>query len=89
MDLLLSVLLETVIKVVIVGTGRLLVTVLSFGRWRSASFFTDEEKTHGGAGVLSFVQDGQRVATTTSLVILGLVFYFVLASIFVILAACL
>jgi hypothetical protein len=78
MDHLIGALLELVFNVVLVGTGRLIVAVVSFGQWRGASMFDDEESIHGGAGALSFVLNGQRVITTTGMGLLGFLFYMVL-----------
>jgi hypothetical protein len=85
MDHLLGALLEIVFGTVVVGTGRVIVAVLSLGRWRGASMFDTEESIHGGAGALSFVRDGQRVVTTTGTGLLGFLFYLLLA---VVLIAC-
>ncbi len=78
MDHLLGALLEFVFGTVLVGTGRVLVVVLSVGRWRAASMFDNEERIHGGAGAFSFVRDGQRVITTTGSGLLGFLFYVLL-----------
>ena len=74
-----EILAELVITVVVVGTGRVLVTVLTMGRWRVASMFSTEEQVHGPAGALSFVRDGQRVVTTTGQGFLGFGFYVLVA----------
>lgn len=79
MDHLLGALAELVFNVLLVGTGKVIITVVSLGRWRGASIFDTEERVHGAAGSLSFVRDGQRVITTTGMGLLGFVFYLLLA----------
>lgn len=87
MDHFLGAALEYLFTVVLVGTGRIVVGVLSFGRWRGASMFDKEEGTFGGAGALSFVRDGQRVVTTTGQGLLGFLFYFALVALLLVQAA--
>ena len=87
MDHLLGAALEFVFAVILVSTGRIVVSVLSFGRWRGASMFDKEEGKFGGAGALSFVRDGQRVLTTTGQGLLGFLFYFALVALLVVQAA--
>lgn len=86
MDHLLGALLEFVFNLVLVGTGRVIVAVVTLGRWRGASMFDSEESIHGAAGALSFVRDGQRVVTTTGMGMLGFLFYFLLITLLVVAA---
>ena len=83
MDHLLGALLEIVFGTFLVGTGRVIVAVLTLGRWRGASMFDTEESVYGAAGALSFVRDGQRVVTTTGTGMLGFLFYVALATVLI------
>jgi hypothetical protein len=68
--------IEFLLSVVLVWTGRIMVPIISLGRWRGASLQGKEEKIYGAAGALSFVRDGRRVVTTTGMGLLGFLFYF-------------
>ena len=78
MDHLLGALVELVFNVLLVGTGKVIIAVVSLGKWRGGSMFDTEESVHAAAGALSFVRDGQRVITTTGMGLLGFVFYLLL-----------
>jgi len=58
-------------------TGRLLVYVVSFGRWRGEPLSGGEGRTFSAAGSLWFARDGQIVLTYTGQMFLGLAFYVV------------
>jgi hypothetical protein len=64
-----------VFMMVTVITGRVIVRLVSLGRWRSEPFLGNEGRIYGAAGALSFVRDGQRVITETGLMFVGLAFY--------------
>jgi hypothetical protein len=61
-----------------IQTGRFVVWLVSFGRWRSEAWRGNESQIYGPAGALSFNRDGQRVITNTGLTFVGIVFYVVL-----------
>lgn len=71
--------LWSVVEVLIVFTGAQVIRVLSFGRWRSERWSSNEARTLSAAGALSFRHDGQRVVTTNGLIFVGLLFYGLLA----------
>lgn len=58
-------------------TGRLVIWVLSFGRWRGEPLFGDEGRIFSAAGSLWFSRNGQVVLTHTGLMFLGIAFYVV------------
>ena len=58
-------------------TGRLVVCVLSFGRWRGEPLSGNEGRIFSAAGSLWFLRDGQVVLTHTGQMFLGLAFYVV------------
>ncbi len=60
-----------------IGTGRVVVFVLSLGRWRGEYSEEKEGRIFGPSGSLAFVRDGRRVVTRTGLMLIGLAFYFV------------
>ena len=67
------------IEVIVVLTGKAVVSVASFGRWRGESLSGAEGRIHAPAGALSFKRDGQRVFTPTGLSLIGFLFYGLLA----------
>ena len=71
----LVVMLCSVLEVVLVFTGAQMVDVLSLGRWRAERQGSDEARTFGAAGALSFRHEGKRVVTTSGLWFVGLLFY--------------
>ncbi|MFY3386836.1 hypothetical protein [Paracidovorax sp. MALMAid1276] len=79
-------LLWSVVEVVIVSTGALVVRVVSLGRWRAERWGSNEARTWGAAGALSFRHEGQRVVTANGLIFVGLSFYGLLAVLVVALA---
>lgn len=72
-----------ILDVVLRGTGRAVVFLGSFGRWRGEDVVAREGRIHGASGALSFRREGQRVVTSTGLVLAGLLFYAALLAIVV------
>lgn len=68
-----------VAELLLAYTGKAVIWLLSFGRWRTESLREDESRVFAAAGALSFVRDGKRVITTTGVVFAGLAFYLLLA----------
>lgn len=64
-----------VVELLLIGTGRVLVSLASFGRWRGEELGSREGRVHGKAGALSFKRDGRRVITRVGLLLTGLAFY--------------
>ena len=71
-------LLAGVLGIFVRQTGRLVVWLITFGRWRGEPLLDDEGRIYGAAGALLFVRDGQRVITDTGLLFVGIAFYVVL-----------
>ena len=71
-------LLWSCIDLVLVFTGKIVVTAASFGQWRGERWSRNESRIHGAAGALCFKRDGQRVLTTTALLLVGALFYVLL-----------
>lgn len=71
-------LLVTALDVFLTLTGKLLVPVISLGRWRASPLGTNEECIHSAAGSLWFVRDERLVVTHTGQLFLGVVFYILL-----------
>ncbi|MGE4049445.1 MAG: hypothetical protein AB7F38_00135 [Piscinibacter sp.] len=61
----------------LIGTGRVVVYVLSFGRWRGEYSEEEEGRIFSSAGSLTFVRDGHRVITRTGLMLIGFAFFLV------------
>jgi len=68
-------LVGTAVGLVLVQTGRLLIWLISMGRWRGEALFGEEGSIYGAAGALSFVRDGRRVITENGLLIAGIASY--------------
>jgi hypothetical protein len=66
------------LEIVLVITGRFLVSLVSLGRWRGESLKGNEGQIHGAAGALSFHREGKRVITHTGQLFLGAAFYVLL-----------
>lgn len=66
------------LELILIQTGRVVVTLLTLGRWRGEHTRKSEGRIHAPAGALSFVHDGRRVITTNGLLFVGLGFYVVL-----------
>lgn len=69
--------------VVGIQTGRLVVWLVSFGKWRGEPLFGDEGRIYGAAGALSFVRNGKRVISETGLLFVGVAFYVALVAIII------
>ena len=67
--------------VIFLETGRLLVSIMSFGQWRAAST-TNNEKSSPNA--LSYMTHGQRVVTRSGMTLLGFLFYLALFIAFIV-----
>lgn len=67
------------VEVLFVLTGKLVVSAISLGHWRGEALSGNEHRMHGPAGALSFRRDGQRVVTCNGLLLVGVLFYVVLA----------
>jgi len=67
------------VELVLIGTGKVVVTLATLGRWRGERLSSREGRVHGMAGSLSFVRDGQRVVTRTGLLFVGISAYVLLA----------
>lgn len=70
-----------------IQTGRAIVWLVSFGKWRGEPLLGNEGRTYGAAGALSFTRDGRRVITETGLLFIGVAFYVILFAIFIAFAA--
>ena len=68
-----------VVEFVFVLTGRAVVWLISFGRWRGEEMTTNEALIYSAAGSLSLIRDGRRVITDTDLMFFGIAFYVLLA----------
>jgi hypothetical protein len=68
-----------VVELLLIGTGRAVVSLASFGRWRGEQLGAREGRVHGMAGALSFRRDGRRVITRVGLLLTGVAFYATLA----------
>lgn len=79
------VILWSVVEMLMVGTGALVVRLVSRGRWRTEPRGCNEARTFGAAGALSFLREGQRVVTANGLMFAGLMFYGVLMAMVVVL----
>lgn len=67
------------IELLLIGTGRLVVRAMSFGRWRGEDASKGESRTLAAAGALSFRHGGVRVVTHTGHLFVGILFYVGLA----------
>lgn len=63
---------------VLIWTGKVVVSVGSLGQWRGESLSNDEGRTYSAAGSLWFQRDGQLVVTVTGLQWIGVLFYVLL-----------
>jgi hypothetical protein len=71
MDLLIKIIME----IVLAQTGRFVVWVATFGRWRAERFEEGEAEAYAPEAGLYFKRGGQYVITAISCVFAGLVFY--------------
>lgn len=79
MEDILGVALYSVVEVVLIFTGKCVVSVASLGRWRGEKSDRKESRVHGPAGAFSFKRDGQRVITFNGLLVAGISFYALIA----------
>jgi hypothetical protein len=79
MENVLNWLLWLLVEFVLVGTGKAVVRVVSFGQWRGEHMSRNEGRIYSAAGALSFKREGQRVITVNGLLFVGVFFYVVLA----------
>lgn len=71
-------LLWALIELLLIVTGKFVVTAVSWGRWRGERLNSKEDSIYGPAGALSFKREGQRVITANGLLIAGVLFYVLL-----------
>jgi hypothetical protein len=64
-----------VLGILVTQTGRAVVYLLSFGRWRGEALTGDEGRVHGAAGALWFRREGRAVFTHTGQFFVGVAFY--------------
>jgi hypothetical protein len=64
-----------VIEVILIQTGRAVIAIATFGRWRGEAISGNEGGIHAPAGALSFVRDGRRVVTANGMLFVGVAFY--------------
>lgn len=76
-----------VLGIIVIQTGRVVVRLVSLGKWRSEPLFGNEGRIYGAAGALSFVRDGKRVITDTGLLFIGAAFYVVLLALLIVVVA--
>jgi hypothetical protein len=65
-------LIGSLLELAFIWIGKLVVPVLTLGRWRGEKLGSNEYSIHGAAGALSFVVDGQRVISRHGLLFLGI-----------------
>jgi hypothetical protein len=63
--------MEALFEFFFVLVGKLVVPILTFGRWRGERLSTDEYKIHSAAGAVSFFVDGKRVISHIGLLFVG------------------
>jgi hypothetical protein len=68
-------LVYTFADIALVGTGHIVVRLLSMGRWRGQSWEGREARTFSAAGSLWFKHEGRLIITTTGLLLVGAAFY--------------
>lgn len=62
----------SLLELAFIWIGKLVVPVLTLGRWRGEKLGTNEYSIRSAAGALSFVVDGQRVISRHGLLLLGI-----------------
>ncbi|MDM0015018.1 hypothetical protein QTH87_21410 [Variovorax sp. J22P168] len=67
--------MDALLEIPLVLTGKVLVHLLSLGRWRGEGLASTEAQTYSAAGALSFVREGRRVITVAGLTLIGVAFY--------------
>lgn len=68
------------LEIVTIQTGRLVVRLVSLGRWKAEPISSDQSRIHAPAGALSFRHDGRRVVTPNGSLFVGIAFYVVLVA---------
>lgn len=63
------------VDLVLILTAKVVIPLLSCGRWRGENLLTNEASINSGAGALSFVLNGQRVITWQGMWLIGIAFY--------------
>lgn len=66
------------VEVMLVLTGKAVIAITTFGRWRGEQLTRSEGHTYAPAGALSFKREGQRVITATGMLFIGIIFYVLL-----------
>lgn len=75
------------LEIVMIQTGRLVVRLVSLGRWKAEPISSDESRIHAPAGALSFRHEGRRVVTPNGSLFVGIAFYVVLVALLLALGA--
>ena len=75
MENVVAALLWGLVELVLIFTGKFVVAIASFGRWRGERFSSNESRVYSPAGALSFKREGQRVITANGLLFIGLLSY--------------
>jgi hypothetical protein len=70
-------LLAGLLELLLVGTGKVVVAVVSFGRWRGEKISRNEGRIYSAAGSLWFRRDGRIVVALNGLLFVGIIFYVV------------
>lgn len=73
-------LLAGLLELLVVGTGKIVVAVASFGRWRGERISRNEGRIFSAAGSLWFRREGRVVVAINGLLFVGIIFYVVLAA---------
>lgn len=71
-------LLASLLELLVVGTGKVVVTVASFGRWRGEKISSNEGRIYSSAGSLWFRREGRVVVAFNGLLFVGIIFYVLL-----------
>lgn len=71
--------MDAVVELLLALSGKGLVSLLSYGKWRGEALNGNEARLHAAAGSLSFARHGRRVVTTAGLTLIGMTFYGLLA----------
>jgi hypothetical protein len=71
------------VELLLLYTGKVVVSALSFGRWRGEKIDQKEGRIYSAAGSLSFIRDGQRVITVNGLLFAGIGFYLALVALLI------
>ena len=77
--------MELLLYFAFICMGRLVVTVVTLGRWRGENLLRKESRIYSAAGALWFRRDGKGIVTTTGQLFVGVIFYSLLTQIPVVL----